>query len=127
MGTWVSSTPSPSEGASSGQGQQGDVVLWQLVAWLLGIIGALIAYVAGPKEDPRVRHWIRMSVAFFIVAVVALVVSIVIGFIPVIGFLVTILIDLGLLAIWVLGIIKIVQGELWKPPIVSRIAEAINI
>ncbi len=125
MDTWVSSTPS--EGASPGQGQQGDVVLWQLIAWLLGIIGAIIAYVVGPKEDPRVRHWIRMSVAFFIVAIVAIVVSMVIGFIPVIGFLATILIDLGLLAIWILGIIKIIQGELWEPPIVSRIAEAINI
>ncbi|MCE4604428.1 MAG: DUF4870 domain-containing protein [Aeropyrum sp.] len=104
-----------------------NIMVWQLIAWVLGIIGAVIAYAAGPKEDPRVKHWIRMSIAFFIVVVVAYVLTIFLAFLPFVGLVINLVIWLAVLAVWVLGIIKIVQGDLWKPPIVSSIAEKINI
>jgi len=104
-----------------------NVMMWQLIAWVLGILGAIIAYAAGPKEDPRVKHWIKMSISFFIVVVVAYVATIIFAFIPFVGLFIDILIWLAVLAVWIVGIIKILQGNLWKPPVVSSLAEKINI
>ncbi|MCE4627375.1 MAG: DUF4870 domain-containing protein [Desulfurococcales archaeon] len=118
-----SEAPQPTQPAT----QIDDTKLWQLIAWLLGIIGAIIAYVAGPKDDPKVKHWIRMSIAFFIVGIIAYVVTFIVAFIPLLGFLISVVIWLGLLIIWILGILKILQGELWEPPVISSIAAMISL
>jgi len=104
-----------------------DTKLWKLIAWVLGIIGAVIVLVAGPKNDKSVMHWVRMSIAFFIVAIVAGIIGLVLAFIPILGTIIYYLILLGLIAIWLVGILKILQDEDWNPPIVSGVAEKINV
>ena len=103
-----------------------DTLLWSLIAWVLGIIGALVAYLAGPK-DPRVMHWVRLSIAFFLVDIIAYVVATVAGLIPFIGFVISLLIWIGVIVVYIVGIIKIVQREEWKPPLLWDLAEKIPI
>ena len=103
-----------------------DVFVWQLIAWIFSIVGALIAYFAGPR-DPRIIHWEKLSIAFFIVYIIAYVVSFVLGLIPLIGGVLSILIWLTIIVVWIIGIIKIIQREEWKPPILWDIAEKIPL
>lgn len=119
--------PGSSQGSPQPSTQVDETKLWQLIAWLLGIIGAIVAYAAGPKDDPKVKHWIKMSIGFTIVAIIAYVIAFILSFIPFIGFILSWLITLGLLIVWILGILKILQGELWEPPFVSGIAAMIRI
>ncbi len=104
-----------------------DTKVWQLLAWVLSIVGAIIVLIVGPKNDPNVKHWVRESIAFFLVAIVLEIVGFVIALIPFIGGLIYSLIALILVVIWVLGIVKILQGELWEPPIVHSVAEKIQL
>ena len=104
----------------------GDIFIWQLVAWIFSIVGALIAYFIGPR-DPRVIHWERLSIAFFIVYIIAYVISFILGLIPLIGWALSILIWLAVIVVWIIGIIKIIQKEEWKPPILWDVAEKIPL
>ncbi len=103
-----------------------NIFIWQLIAWIFSIVGALIAYLAGPR-DPKVTHWEKLSIAFFIVYVIAYVVSSALELIPFIGHILSILIWLAIIAIWIIGIIKVIQREEWKPPILWDIAEKIPL
>ncbi len=104
----------------------GDIFIWQLIAWVFSIVGALIAYFAGPR-DPRVIHWEKLSIAFFIAYIVAYIVSLILGLIPYIGWILSTLIWIAVLIVWIIGIIKIIQREEWKPPILWDIAEKIPL
>lgn len=117
------STENPASDNSSQQSVQVDETkMWQLIAWVLGIIGAIIAYVAGPKDDPKVKHWIRNSIALTIIWIIGVVIQV----IPILG-IIGWLIVLGVVIIWIIGILKILNGELWEPPVVSSIASKIDI
>ena len=104
----------------------GEVLAWSLVAWVFSIVGALVAYLAGPKH-PRVVHWARLSIAFFIVDIVAYTVSIVVSLIPFLGHVIWVLVWVAIIVVYVVGIIKVVQGEEWKPPLLWDIAEKIPL
>ncbi len=103
-----------------------DVFIWQLIAWIFSIVGALVAYLAGPR-DPRILHWEKLSISFFIVYIAAYIASLILGPIPYIGRVLSTLIWLAVLVIWVVGIIKIIQREEWRPPILWDIAEKIPL
>lgn len=68
------------------------------------------------------KHWIRNSIALTIIWIIGAIFQ-PIPIIGVIGWLIV----LGALIIWIIGILKILNGELWEPPVVSRIAVMINI
>ncbi len=100
--------------------------IWGFLAWLLSIVGAVLGLLLKPQSR-YVRYWSYLSISFFIVILIALVISFIISFIPIIGFLINILIMLGIVIIYIIGIVKSLTGDYWRPPIIYNIATMLGI
>jgi uncharacterized membrane protein len=103
-----------------------DEKLWALIAWLLSIVGAVLVLLLKPGYR-YAKYWAYLSISFFIVLIVAMAVGWVLAFIPFIGWFFLVLIWLGLVITWIIGIVRVLQITLWKPPIVYDIAKMIGI
>ncbi|MEM4043917.1 MAG: hypothetical protein QXU60_05875, partial [Sulfolobales archaeon] len=60
--------------------------IWGFIAWLLSIIGAVLALVLKPGYK-YVRYWAYLSISFFILVVVIKVLTWILAFIPFIGWI----------------------------------------
>ena len=89
------------------------------LCYILGFITGIIFYVI-EKENKFVRFHAMQSIISF---AALFVVSFVLGFIPIIGWLIGMLLSLTALILWVILMIKAFQGEKFKLPIVGDIAE----
>jgi len=103
-----------------------DEKLWGLLAWLLSIVGAILVLVLKPNYR-YAKYWSYLSISFFIIIVVATIINSIVGLIPILGMIIQILISLGLLVVWVIGIVKVLNIEWWKPQIIYDLAKAIGI
>ncbi|MGC8997036.1 MAG: hypothetical protein ACP5HH_04655 [Fervidicoccaceae archaeon] len=108
------------------QGVTEEEKLWGFIAWLIPLIGGIIGLVIKQGSN-YVRHWSYLSIGFFIVLVIGQVINIVFSFIPFIGRLLVVLVDLGLLVIWIIGILRSLEKNLWKPPIIYDIAKILGL
>ncbi len=100
--------------------------LWGFIAWLLSIVGAVLALVLKPGYR-YARYWAYLSAAYFIVIVAAWVVSAILGFIPIVGWVLGVLISLAVFIVWIVGILKSLSKEYWRPPLVYDIAKMLGI
>lgn len=90
-------------------------LLCYLVGWITGLVFFLIE-----KENKFVRfHAFQSLVTFGSLAVL----TIVLTFVPVIGWSIIPIIYLVQLVLWVVLMIKAYQGELFKLPVVGEMAE----
>lgn len=103
-----------------------DEKIWAFLAWLLSIIGAILVLVLKPGYR-YAKYWAYLSLSFFIIAIIAGVINIILGFIPVIGWVLSTLISLAIFIIWVIGIVRALQLTWWKPPIIYDMAKALGI
>ncbi|MEM0227699.1 MAG: DUF4870 domain-containing protein [Ignisphaera sp.] len=103
-----------------------DEKLWGFLAWLLSIVGAVLAMVLKPGYR-YAKYWAYLSLSFFILIIIASVISMVLAIIPFVGWVLAGLISIGLVVVWIIGIIKSLQPTWWKPPLVYDIAKAIGI
>jgi uncharacterized membrane protein len=103
-----------------------DERIWAFIAWLLNIVGAIIGLVLRPGSK-YVRYWSYLSIAFFILLIITWVITFIIGFIPFIGFIINILIYLGIVIAYIIGLIKVLTIQWWKPPIIYNIAQILGI
>jgi uncharacterized membrane protein len=108
------------------QGVTEEEKLWGFIAWLIPLIGGIIGLVIKQGSN-YVRHWSYLSIGFFIVLVIGQVINIIFSFIPFIGRLLVVLVDLGLLIIWIIGILRSLEKNLWKPPIIYDIAKILGL
>jgi uncharacterized membrane protein len=94
------------------------------------LVGGIIFYFI-EKKDLFVRHWAVQTIYFgaaWIGAVLAIwVLSGILGHLPVIGLifillfaLLSIVVKLGGVILWIIGIIKAFQGQKWEYPIISE-------
>ena len=103
--------------------------VWAVIAWALFIIGAVIALIMKPKDD-YVKHWALESIGLTIVAIITWVlvkaVSIIFVFTIVIPTALNILYYLGVFLVWIIGILKAITGDYWKPPIIHETSELLR-
>jgi uncharacterized membrane protein len=83
--------------------------------YLLGFVSGIVFLVV-EKESSFVKFHARQSTVTFLIL---LVISLVFGWIPVIGFLVF----LSILIIWLFLMVKALQGERYMLPIVGKLVE----
>ena len=103
-----------------------DERLWGLLAWALLIVGAVIALIF--RSGSRyVRYWAYLSISFTIVIIVAFAISMILSLIPFIGWVLGILIDLFLVITYIIGLVKVLSDEAWRPPVVYDVARVIGI
>ncbi len=111
----AASTGTPDLGKSS-TGIQPNVAA--LLSYVLGVITGIIFFVI-EKENKFVKFHAMQSICF---AAGLFVVSFVLAFIPVLGWIVALLLQLAALAFWVIVMIKAYQGQWYKLPVVGDIA-----
>ena len=109
-----------SEGCRSGA-TCGDEELWSVLAWALSLVGAVLALLLGPNTR-RVRYWAFLSIAFTIVYIIAGFIAVVFSLIPIVGGILSTAIWITVLIIWIIGIIKAINREEWRPPIIYELA-----
>ncbi|MFZ3167458.1 MAG: DUF4870 domain-containing protein [Candidatus Methanoperedens sp.] len=90
-----------------------------LLCYVLGFITGILFLVL-EKDNKFVRFHAMQSIATFLIIFV---ISMVIGFIPVIGWLLSPLIGLVALILWLLLMFKAYKGEKYKLPIAGDFAE----
>ena len=90
-----------------------------LLCYVLGFITGILFLIL-EKDNKFVRFHAMQSIATFLIIFV---ISMVIGFIPVIGWLLSPLIGLVALILWLLLMFKAYKGEKYKLPIEGDFAE----
>lgn len=101
----------------------------QTTAQNQNLLGAL-AYLLGPitgvvlllveKQNKFIRFHAMQSTILFGGLFVA---NVILGFVPVLGWIVSTLLSLAALILWIVLMIKAFQGEMYKLPYVGEIAE----
>ena len=90
-------------------------VLCYLLFWISGLIFLLLE-----REDDFIRfHAMQSFVTFLSLNLVAIVVSA----IPIIGWVISALINIAIIVLWIVGMIKAYNGEMYKFPVFGDIAE----
>ena len=89
------------------------------LAYALWMAGGIVIFLL-EKNNKFVRFHAMQSIIMF---GSLLVVSIALGFIPVLGFVLNIFMPVVVFVCWVYGILKAIRGEYYKFPIVGDIAE----
>lgn len=100
--------------------------MWGFIAWLLSVVGAMLALFLKPNYR-YARYWAYLSISFFIIIIIASVITGILSFIPLVGWLINALLGLSLVIIWVLGLIKSLNREYWKPPVIYDLARSLGI
>jgi uncharacterized membrane protein len=90
-------------------------LLCYLFGWITGIIFLVLE-----KDNQFVRFHAVQSIVVFGAATVA---YIILGFIPVIGWRLTWIIDIAAFILWVILMVKAYQGQMFKLPVAGNIAE----
>ena len=88
-------------------------------AYLLGFITGII-FLLVEKDSKFVRFHAMQSTILFGAVFIA---NLVLGFIPLIGWLVGILLSFGTFILWIVCMWKAFQGEMYKVPYVGALAE----
>ncbi len=90
-------------------------LLCYVLGWLTGIIFLLLE-----KENKFVKfHAMQSTLTFISLSVI----SIIFGFIPLLGIIIAGLITLLTIILWIVLMVKAYQGEMFKLPVVGDIAE----
>jgi len=114
------SAPAPASGAGTAAGGLTSNVAG-LLCYVLGFITGILFLVLEPfNKDPFVRFHAFQSIFFNIAWIVLSVAS---GIIPFVGWLLSIFIWLGGLALWVVLMVQAYQNKKWKLPVIGDIAE----
>jgi len=91
-----------------------------LLSYLLGFITGILFYFFLEKENKFVRFHAMQSI---IVSAAFFVAQIILGMIPVLGWVLSFLIGIGGFILWIILMIKAYQGEYFKLPYAGDIAE----
>ena len=88
--------------------------LCYLVGFITGIVFLMIE-----RENKFVRFHAMQSIVFSVALVV---VGVVLGFIPILGWALGLLVNLAAVVLWIVLMIKAYQGEEWEIPVLGKIA-----
>ena len=95
------------------------------IAAFFGIIGFIIAIIA-KRDDKYVMYYAKHSLVIFIIAVVAAVISGVLGWLPVIGWVISAALYLLVIITWVMNWAFSLTGERKQIPLITDFAEKFN-
>jgi len=111
----------PPQAASSGTAQVGGIDENVAGALAYLVIVAIVWLVLEPYNKNR---FVRFhSIQAIALAVVSMGISIVLGFIPILGWIVLLFLPLVMFVVWVICFVKAFQGQMFKLPILGDFAE----
>ena len=89
-----------------------------LLSYVFGVITGLIFFLV-EKESPFVKFHAMQSICF---SVAVFVLSVVLMFIPVLGWFVLMLLQIAVFVFWIICMVQAYQGKLYKLPVVGDFA-----
>jgi len=106
--------------------KEDDSKVFAFVVAFLSIVGFIIALIA-KKDDEYVMHYAKQSLVVFIVAVIAGVISAVVGWVPVVGWIISLVLNVFVFVAWVLSWVYALSGAKKEVPIVGQYARVLKI
>lgn len=106
--------------------KEDDRKLFAFLGVFLTVIGFIIA-LAVKKNDKYVMYYGKQGLVLFVVWIIALIVASVFAWIPGLGHVINYVLYLAMLALWIIGIIYSLSGEMKPIPLVGQYAEMIKI
>lgn len=85
----------------------------------LTIIGWIVAYCAGDKEGAKFH--LNQSLVIYLGFLCVLVASIILAFIPILGWLIVWVADVFLFVMWIIGLIAAINQEEKELPLIEKI------
>jgi len=107
--------------ATGGEKNVGMAILCYI--WILVIVPLL----TDAKNDAFVKFHIKQGLVLLIAWIIAGVANMVLAVIPVIGWLLMMVVWVGLFIIWIMGIINAVNGQEKELPIIGKYGAKFNI
>ena len=102
--------------------KEDDSKLFAFLATFLSIIGFIIALIA-KKDDKYVMHYAKQSLVIFIVFIIAIIG----GWLPFIGVVVKLIINIIGAILWIISWIYALSGEFKKVPLIGDYAEGVKV
>ena len=100
----------------------------QIVFGILSYLGILVLIpLLLKKDDKFVYFHAKQGLVWLIFTVILWVVTFILAFIPVLGVIINTLVWLGVLAVFVVLVIKVATGEMWELPILGEYAKKLKI
>lgn len=87
----------------------------------LTLIGFIVAIIIHSSKKTRIGAFhLRQSLGLILTAIAMMVVGFVFAFIPVLGWLASMAVWIGLLALWIMGLIAALNGEFKPVPVLGE-------
>ncbi|MBN1115852.1 MAG: DUF4870 domain-containing protein [Bacteroidales bacterium] len=98
------------------------------IAWLsyltpIGWLVAIFMFLSNNRYNSLAQFHLKQSLGIFISAIIAGILNKFLIFIPVIGVLSIMIINLLFLVLWILGLVAAVQGEKKEVPFIGRLSQ----
>jgi len=103
-----------------------DKILFAFLAAFLSIIGFVVALII-KRDDKYVMHYAKQSLVIFIIGAISSILTSILGWIPIIGWIISTALGIIVFIIWLLSWIYALSGEQKTIPIVSDWAKKINL
>lgn len=78
------------------------------------------------RESKYAQYHAKQGLVLFVVELVVMFVSMIFGWIPVIGWLAVFVMYISVLILAIVGIIKALQGEMWEMPLIGKYAKTLK-
>lgn len=79
------------------------------------------------RDSKYAQFHAKQGIVLLVVEVAIFLLSGVLAFIPVLGWLVLMILNISVVVLAIMGIIKALDGELWEMPVLGQYAKKINI
>ena len=79
------------------------------------------------KDSPFAQFHAKQGVVLFIAEVIVFILNGILAFIPFLGWLVALVLNIGVVVFAIWGIIKALQGEKWEMPILGPYAKKLKL
>jgi len=83
------------------------------ILWLVPLLAA--------KESPFARYHANQGIILFITGMAVWICSIVLAFIPILGWLIDLCLFIGMVVLWIMGIINAAKGECKPLPVIGNL------
>ena len=120
MSTETNPTPNPAPAASGMDGKTISIISY--FTW----IGWIIAFVMYNSNKSQLAAFhIRQSLALMILGIIVYIVQIMLIFIPFLGWAIAVLLWIGLVVLWVMGLLAAINSEEKPMPVIGTMAQNI--
>ena len=95
---------------------------WAFIAYLLSVIGFILIMLTR-KQDHYAMYHAKQSLVLFFATLIAMV----IGMVPILGWIISWMMSIIILILWILGMIHALNGKQIPLPLIGHFADAIKL